>query len=347
MRIWFNRTFATHTHTIALLRGNPDGEPVWVLGSHTDPDSPVLGACDETFIEPELQGEAYVQWALEVCERYAIDVFVPRLNLELFAHARERFTAAGVAVVVTSPGSLALLDDKAAAYEDARAAGLFVPPYRVADSPESLWDAFEEILKVDGSVCMKPVSGVGATGFHVLQDGPLSWEQVAGAEPYATPVAEVVASMGRARDAGASLPQMMVMPVLTGPEVSVDCLGDTDGNLLAAVARVERGRRYSIGDETSEQVAATVVARHRLASLTNTQVRYWQHPGVDDAPRPYLLETNTRMAGGIFQSALSGVNLPWAGVLQALGRPVGDLQVRRGGEFGKVSGICELGPSPA
>ena len=56
--------------------------------------------------------------------------------------------------------------------------------------------------------------------------------------------------------------------------------------------------------------------------MSNTQVRYWQHPDLDDAPRPYLLETNARISGGLHQTALAGVNLPWAAVLLALGRPV-------------------------
>ena len=53
------------------------------------------------------------------------------------------------------------------------------------------------------------------------------------------------------------------------------------------------------------------------------------------------------MAGGLFQSALAGVNLAWAGAVQALGRDVGDLTPSLGGQYAKVSGTCELAPRGA
>ena len=347
MRVWFNRTFATHAHTITLLRANPDGEQVWVLGSHADPDSPVLGACDHTIAEPDLVGMEYLTWALEVCRAYAVDVFFPRLHMELVAQHRDLFAADGVAVVVGPYVPMALLADKGAAYADAAAAGLHVPPHLVVDSPEGLADAFADMVAVDGTVCVKPVSGVGAAGFQVLSQHAPSWAQLSGMKARTVPVAGYVDAMQRARDAGVVLPQLLVMPWLPGPEVSVDCLGGVDGALLAGVPRAQHGRRYVLGDGEALEVARVIVARHNLFSLSNTQVRYWRNPGSDDRPLPYLLETNTRMAGGLFQSALAGVNLAWAGAVQALGRDVGDLTPSLGGQYAKVSGTCELAPRGA
>ncbi len=347
MRLWFNRTFATHAHTIALLRANPDGEQVWVLGSHTDPDSPVLGACDAVLAEPALSGPAYLEWALDVCRRHRIEVFLPGRYLELVARHRDLFTAAGVGVVVGPHAPMALLADKAAAYADAALAGLHVPPFEVVDTPEGLATAFERVVHVDGTVCVKPTSGVGATGFQVLSAHAPSWAQLSGMKAPTVAVGTYVAAMERARDTGVVLPQLMVMPWLPGPEVSVDCLGDLDGSLLAAVPRAEHGRRYVLGDAGALEVARVVVARHGLSSLSNTQVRYWRNPATDDAPLPYLLETNTRMAGGLFQSARAGVNLAWAAVLQAQGRDVGTLSPSWGGHYSKVTATCELAPTGA
>lgn len=344
MHVWFNRTYATHAHTIALLRANPNGEPVWVLGSHADPDSPVLGACDHVIAETSATGLDYIAWALDVCARFDIEVFFPRLHIELVALHRDLFATAGVGVVAGPYESMALLGDKAAAYVDAAAAGLYVPPFQVVDTPQALARAFDLIRDVDGSVCVKPVHGVGAAGFQVLSDDATSWAQLCGLAARTVPVSTYVEAMARAQDAGTVLPELMVMPVLPGPEVSVDCLGGFDGALLAAVPRSEYGRRYLLGDEDAVQVARVVVERHRLYSLSNTQVRYWRNPAVDAHPMPYLLETNTRMAGGLFQSARSGVNLAWAGALQSLGRDVGELTPALGGLFGKVSSVCELAP---
>lgn len=133
---------------------------------------------------------------------------------------------------------------------------------------------------------------------------------LSGATARTVPVAAYVDAMHRAQDAGVTLPELLVMPWLPGPEVSVDCLGAPDG-LCRRVPRAQHGRRYVLGDVDALEAARVIVARHTLFSLSNTQVRYWRNPGIDARPLPYLLETNTRMAGGLFQSALAGVNLAW------------------------------------
>lgn len=324
VRIWFNRAYSTTMHIIGLLRANPDGSPVHILGTHSDPDSPVLTACDVTEAEPddEVVGDDYVEWALDVCRRHAVEVFVPRLHLDVVAAARARFTAAGVSLVAGPAGAARFLEDKAAAYADAVTAGLAVPPWHVVRSGSELVSAHEELSRF-GVVCLKPVTGVGGAGFRVLTTEPLALEEVLTFPSDVARVDEVAASLDAWARSGQPVSPLLLMPFLTGPEVSVDCLGDEDGAMLAAVPRTKLSRRRLLVDDPGAvDVARTIVARHRLSSLSNTQVRYWCHPDLDAAPRPYLLETNARISGGLHQTALAGVNLPWAAVLLALGRPV-------------------------
>lgn len=324
LHIWFNRAYSTTIHTIALLRENPDRTPVHIIGTHADPDSPVLAACDATEGEPGdgVLGDAYVDWALDVCRRHTVDVFIPRLHLDIVSAARSRFTAAGVALVAGPPGPARFLEDKAATYADAVSAGLAVPPWRVVSCGAQLLAAHDDLSHL-GTVCLKPVTGAGGEGFRVLTTTPLTLDEVLTFPSHTARLDEVAAALDRHTEAGRAVPPLMVMPFLTGPEVSVDCLGDDEGVLLAAVSRTKIARRRLLVDDPGAvDVARTIVARHRLSSLSNTQVRYWRHPGLDDAPRAYLLETNPRLSGGLHQTALAGVNLPWAAVLLALGRPV-------------------------
>jgi biotin carboxylase len=87
------------------------------------------------------------------------------------------------------------------------------------------------------------------------------------------------------------------------------------------------------------------VHAHRVAYLSNVQVRYWQGPD-DTEPLPYLLELNTRVSGGLFQTALAGVNLPWAAAKLALGEPVGTLHPTYDVAFTTVSSLVALGGVP-
>ncbi len=325
LTIWVNRSYATTHHVIALLRENPDHVSVRVVGTHADLSSPVLAACDEAEAEPgpEVAGEAYVAWALEFCARHRVDVFVPRVHLNDLSAARDLFAAAGVALVAAPADAAALVDDKQRAYEDAARAGLPVPPHRVVRDAEALVAAFDSLAEEVGTVCLKPVTGVGGEGFRVLTRERARLTDFLAHPGVAANVEEVAAAMERHHADGLDVPPMMLMPFLPGPEVSVDTLADRQGRVLAAVPRRKMGRAQElVEDLEATAVAASIVGRHRLGFLTNTQVRYWRHPLLDSGPRPYLLETNARMSGGVHQSALSGVNLPWAAVQMALGRPV-------------------------
>jgi biotin carboxylase len=330
LNIYFNRTYATNAQIIAMLRANPDRRPVRIFGTHVDPTSPVLAACDEAYAEPEpdVTGAAYVEWALEFTVRHGIDVFIPRLEMVALAGARARFAAQGVALLSAPADVVELFDDKAATYAIATAHGLAVPPYRVVDDPDALLCAYAEILDEAGSACIKPVTGVGGDGFRILIGQDPGLADVMGPLTPVVGVHAVARAIDAAILAGEPVAPMMVLPYLPGPEISVDLLADPDGKPLAAIGRAKTGRLRSIvNDEAAREIAETLVQAHRVSYLSNTQVRYWQGPH-DAEPLPYLLEVNTRISGGLFQTSLAGVNLPWAAVQIALGEEptIGDVQ---------------------
>ncbi|UQX90251.1 ATP-grasp domain-containing protein [Jatrophihabitans telluris] len=319
LSIYFNRTYATATHVFDLLRDNPDRRQVRILASHVDPDSPVLARADLAFAEPDLTGEHYIEWALDFTARHGVDIFVPRVEQAVIAAARDRFAAAGVAVLAPSAQAIAHFEDKAATYHDAQARGVPVPPFHVVRTGQSLIEAYGRLRTAADRVIMKPVSGVGAAGFRVLTDEPLLLGDVIGPLEPLVGLGPVVNALDRAHEAGTSVPPLLLMPLLPGPEVSVDALSDDGGRTVGSVARSKDGRRRMIvEDERATAIATTLIGAHRLSTLSNTQVRYWQAPG-DTEPRPYLLEVNTRISGGLFQTKLAGVNLAWSAVRMALG----------------------------
>lgn len=321
LRIWFNRTYATNVHIIELLRQNPDGVEVRVYGTHADMASPVMGACDVTEPEPAetLSESEYIAWALAFCRRHDIAIFIPRYRLDWVAAARDQFIAAGAAVVAGPAKAAALLEDKAAAYRDAAAAGLAVPPFHVVSDGEALTRAYEDLVDL-GEVCLKPVTGVGGGGFRQLTRDPLRLADVLGKLEPRLHVDEFAKTLDAHLAAGGHVPEITVLPFLPGPEVSVDCLANEDGTLLTAIPRTKVGRqRHLVDDRAAIAVANSIVSRHQLSSLSNTQVRYWRHPEADAEVLPYLLETNARISGGLYQTAISGVNLAWAAVQLARG----------------------------
>lgn len=343
-RIWFNRAYATTCHTIALLRDNPEQRPVHVIATHTDPDSPVLAVADEAAAEPG-PGADYVAWALEFARRNHVDVLVPREHMAELAEARAQFDELGTAVMSPEPETVRLFADKATAYRAASELDLPVPPHRVVRDPDELRSVYRELAALSAWVCVKPVSGVGGAGYRRLGDEPMTFADFSG-EPRARADLDAYCRALQAEyEAGREVADLLVMPYLDGPEVSVDAVATAEGEPLAAVGRHHGGgtrRRVLVDDPKAAEIAHALIREHAVGYLSNTQVRYWRGPD-DREPRPYLLELNTRAAGGLFQTRLAGVNLPWAAVRLALGEEVAPLRPAFGAAY---TGVNDLIPLP-
>ncbi|MFN2518173.1 MAG: ATP-grasp domain-containing protein [Jatrophihabitantaceae bacterium] len=348
LRIWFNRTYATNCHIIAMLRANPDGRHVCVIGTHTDPDSPVLAVSDEAYPEPppDCRATDYVAWALRFAREHGVDVFIPRVGMADLADAHADFAAAGVALTCPQAATVRLFEDKAATYRAAAVLGLPVPPYQLVSDAAGLMAAYRHLHEMAPVICMKPVQATGADGFRILSTAGPSLAELLGPAKSLIPLEWACTTLEDARTAGQDVPALMVMPYLPGPEISVDVLADRDGRTLAAVGRRKYLRRGILVDDVlAREVAQALNLAHRVTYLSNTQVRYWQGPG-DGEPRPYLLELNTRISGGLFQTALAGVNLPWAAIRLALGEDAGTLHPRFDVSFTTVDSLVALGASP-
>jgi len=348
LRIWFNRTYATNSHIIAMLRANPDGRPVHVIATHTDPDSPVLAVSDQAYPEPppDCQGADYATWALGFARQHGVDVVVPRVGMAELADAHAEFAAAGTALVCPAGDTVRLFEDKAAAYRAAAQLGLPVPPHHLVTDAAGLRAAYQQLREIAQVICMKPARATGADGFRIVSSVGPGLAELLGPAKAQIPLDWACAALDGAQAAGRHVPPLVVMPYLPGPEVSVDALCDRDGRTLLALGRRNYHRRGVIVDDLPARGVAEVLnLAHRVAYLSNTQVRYWQGPG-DDEPRPYLLELNTRISGGLFQTALAGVNLPWAAVRLALGEDAGTLHPRYDVAYTTVDSLVAFGAAP-
>lgn len=354
LRIWFNRAYESTAQVIEMLRANPDNRPVQVIGTHTDPDSPVLRACDEAYPEAELTPDDYVDWALAFSAEHRVDVLVPRARLAELSAAKGRFAEVGTRLLCADPEVIGLFADKAATYAAASELDLPVPPHHVVTDATALRAAYAELIGLAERVCVKPTRGTNGAGFRILTDRPPRLSDFAGqararadlgALCTALDAADDFAGSEAAADLGRPRPELLVMPYLPGPEISMDVLADRDGNPAAIVGRTRsRRRRTLVDDRPARRVAEELTRAHRIGYLSNIQVRYWQAPA-DRQPRPYLLDVNTRLSGGLFQTALAGVNLPWAAVRLLLGESPEPLRPWYGAAFTTASTLVPLPPA--
>lgn len=309
INIWFNRTYSTNYDVILDLKNNPDGYPTTIFATHVDVNSPVLQAADWSGIEPDLEGDEYVDWMLSFCEQHNIDVLIPLKAANFIAKRIHDFNTKNVSVMISDFSTIHLLADKNLTYQSAYSNGIPVPPWRVATTIEGLVEGYDYLRSVseEERIVIKPSVGVGAQGFRVITDKKDDFSSL-----FNEPSPNVSLSYLIKIFSEQSFPfqEFILMPYLKEPEISVDCLSDGSGNLLRMVPRVKKSARvtqFHSADTDIANIVEKMCKFHNLKFLTNTQMRWWQNELV-------LLETNTRISGGLHSISLAGVNMAWDAV---------------------------------
>lgn len=307
--LWYNSGFSDLYHSVRLLREASNGQ-IRVLASHIDPAAPILQVADVALLEPPraTAADAYVRWALRVCARRRVALFVPSRHALAIAAARDVFARQGVRVHVPTPEVLRLVEHKDALYRDLERTGVALPTYRVVRSLAEFDAGYAQLREHFKRLCIKPTVGIFGSGFRILDEEIDEYDAL-------TRIDSAVASLRGYREmlVRAKRPfELMLMQYLDGKERSVDCLA-VAGRLIVAVARRKEGRYQELETAGAAIDAAAVLAhRYGLEGIFNVQFR--------DAERvACLLEINPRPAGGLLFSCASGCNLPYWSAALALG----------------------------
>ena len=300
MRVWFNHWFSTAYHLIELMRSGMD-TPLTVIGSNSNSKAVYRQVCDEWYAEEELPDEQYVQFCLDFCKAHRVDVFVPRRGLVAICRHIGEFEAIGVKVMLERDSDMvSMLDDKIAAYRFFQEKlPEIVPDYVLAHSLEEFRQACESLKSPSGRLCYKLSVDEGARSFRVIDNSIESIGALC-----AKPGTKVTQ-----RAAEAILSQydfkipVLVMPYLSGADVSADCMETDTGRLI--IPRFKVGRYSEVKpDPEVTRLCNAVMDILRFDMPANIQFKLEQG-------RPWLLEINPRMSGGLQLSCLAtGINLP-------------------------------------
>ena len=307
MNIWFNHNFSSTTQLIQSLKAEGGYR---VTASHKRADAVMLTAADRALLEPDMTPESreeeverYLGWALGVCQEHQIEVLIPeRYKLELAQH-QARFEEVGTRLLVAAePDVLALVENKAALYAALPPDLVPIPLHRVVQTAAELDAALQELeySRSDHKLCVKPVEGIFASGFRVLDEVHLS-HLLRNA---------LIVSPAHLRDLMLEAEEpaaLLVMRYLAGDERSVDCLAH-EGELVRCVVR-RKGDSAQVLEDNPElvQMAAGLTRALNLTGVYNIQFKD------DEQGVPYLLEINSRASGGLPMAMLSGLNFyHWA-----------------------------------
>lgn len=311
-----------------MIRENPDNRKFTIYGTHPNKDALYLQNCDYKFTEPDINGEDYIEFCLDFCQKHSIEIFVPRKENVLISKRLSLFEELGVKVLVCpDPKLMELMDNKAAIYQSLmkkKREGkdiVAIPDHYVVNHIDDFKRAYQTLKEKEHIVCFKPVVGEGANGFRVIKDQIESVDQLFNQGiGYRIPYTYACDILGQQE----VFPDLMVLEFLEGIEYSIDCIA-SDKKIYAAIPRMKgNGRvRELVNHPELIKLAHELHKEYKLPYVFNIQVKYNQ--GV-----PKLLEVNPRMSGGMHISCLSGINMPYLAIKILLGENVELLNPRFG-----------------
>lgn len=312
IRVWFNHWFSTSYGIIELMKKDKN-EEIYVIGSNSQKNSVIKKVCHEWYEDSEACGNEYVDFALNFCREHKVDVFVPRRNMTEISRCRSNFEKIGVKLLLDDYEKIEYLNDKAKTYRLLqKIPSLFIPDFEVVNTYDQFQAAYKRLQEKHGQICVKFVKDEGARSYRRIigeKENADSIKTYAGSSLSFEKYSLALKELGTFDD-------LMVMEYLPGNEISVDCLS-TKKALIAVPRFKGNGRDEKIfADEEILKMSRDIMDEIQLEYPCNIQFR------LKDG-KPYLLEINTRMSGGLQMSCLAeDINIPNIALNKVLGKEV-------------------------
>ncbi|MBC7343368.1 MAG: ATP-grasp domain-containing protein [Clostridia bacterium] len=263
-----------------------------ILATDMDPAAPGLLEADRAFLFPDFRSESYLPKLLEICEREGVNLLIPLIDpeLPLLAQHKETFESINTVLVLSSLSSVSIANDKLATFAFFKSNGIpcvSTRLYSEDDEPRS---------EKSFPLVVKPRYGSSGQGVTLCS----SYREL-----------EVAASKTQ---------EVVIQPLIRGPEVTIDLFGDGTGRLLSAVPR----QRLKIRGGEVER-AITIEIEPLMESVLRISSGFKPYGPVNvqcfiTDEGPLFTEINARFGGGYPLTYAAGADFPRMIIEMFLGR---------------------------
>ena len=309
-RVWFNHWFSTAYNLIDNIKKADSSNRFYFIGTGKKRMA-YKEICEEFYLEPDVYGKDYIDFCLSFCKRNHINIFVPRKEKLTISKYIKEFKKIGVEVLVEDNYQLlSILEDK---FKTAKLFNKYnlckVPELLIANNLKEFKDNYIYLRNKypNDRICFKYAIDEGALSFRVIdnsQDGISSLNNYIGSKISYDKTIEILSSVD-------TFNPIIQMIYLNGKEISIDSLNTNKGFIGCARTKIEN--RLTKIEDSSEYIKIS----ENFAKITNIKHPYnlqlREHNG-----ELYLLEVNTRMAGGTYKDSLMGYNFPYLALLNLL-----------------------------
>lgn len=308
--VWFNHWFSTGYNIINLIKQDESTE-FYIIGTSELDNSVLKQVCDEWYKEPDdAESEEYIDFCLDFCESHGVDIFIPHRHLRLVSQYKQKFEGIGVRVMVDDYEIVSVLNDKNNAYKFFENHNYIrIPDYFVVETVDDFLQAYHKLESEYEQICFKFVEDEGGKSYRIIDNDRKPYAALFKKQSTRITLDMVIEALSEKE----RFSPIMVMPFLSGDEISIDCLRTNSGIIM--VPRVKDSTRFEKVryDPDILFLCEKVLEKTKLECPCNVQFKY-----LDSIP--YFLEVNTRMSGGIHMTCLaSGINIPDIAVNKLMG----------------------------
>jgi len=304
-----------------------------IIGVDMDDDAVGQHFVDKFYTVPGGLEDEYIPRMRDIVETEAVDVVVPLSDQETRSLSKHKdvFHASGAEVLTPDREAVEISSDKGSMLEYLDENGVRVPEYRLPNSFEELDEAVAELGYPDKKVVMKPRRQRSARGFWILSNERSTQDLVLNEKSLQTLPYESLKQLLADKP---SLPEIVVMEYLGGPDFNVDCLsvnGESKYQIPIRRVKPDAGP-VQIGETTHDprvqNMAREICDTFEFEHNTNVEIAY---PTNNQRHDPLVYEINPRISGPIATHKAAGVNLLLYGILNALNQ-----EFPLDGEFDKI-----------
>lgn len=308
---------STNLPIAELIKSNPEGRPVSIYhaGVINESHMPVQYFNDGYELIPNPHDHKYLDYISGLCRQTGIDVILPGDSRILTREQAVQLINQGYRVIRPLSKLSDAVSDKLKLAEMAKKMGINAPTGIVVNNILQFTDAYSKLSQEGKTVCFKPRVGLGGRGFRIIREFDELENLLHGYQGPSINYGTAMDILSKRK----SFDDLLVMNYLEGVEYSVDCLS-WQGEPLAIVPRrkVEYAQLGSYSVQLLEdkeeiiELCKGLIKEFQLEYISNIQFRY-------SNDKPYLIEINRRMSGGITLACKSGVNFPYLAVKLAMG----------------------------
>ena len=314
VNVWFSGWFSALAITLKSIR-NTFGNRVNIITSHKNKLCAYKDIGDKFILEDDnISAQDYIDWAIQVCKDNNINVFIPKRFMLEVAHNAFRFEEIGTKVLNEDYGIMQRIQSKSEVYKELKQLGYQnIPYYKVVKGKKDLIDGDNDIFNMGRKPCIKYDCDEGANSFRVLEHSLPTIDSLDKMLMNIMQYDEAERMIGVAEELG-KLKPLIMMEILNGPEVSVDCYNSRQFGFVA-IPRFKMGNRIKevrLNNSLIEN-ARELQKIYGFKSVWNAQYRW------DKSGNLMLLEINTRMSGGIHLSSMCGFSIPVQWVAESIG----------------------------